>query len=565
MTNVAGHLREQNGMYQMILSWKDTDGKRRTKSISTGLPVKGNKKRAESLLRKTQKEFNPETMQQVSDLPVSEYLNRWLRESVMNLPPETYGRYAYDLGRVVVPYFEKKRLSLKALSPRDLETFFRYERQQEEASVQQLLDWHKELTDALQYAVDNNWLKVSPIKEVDPCLDNSPVLFTDFITDWLKMMKSRVEITTYTSYERAIVHKIVPYFEPLHYTLQDMEQHPKYIQDFYQHELDRGLTANTVIHYHANIRKCLQYAFQIGMIRSNPADRVERPRKEKFKSEIYSGEELEQLFKAIQGDPSEFGVIMAAFYGLRRSEVVGLKWDAIDFENKKISIQHTVVTAKVNGTLTEIARDKTKTKSSCRTLPLIPACEQMLNKMKKEQEQNRKVCGKSYCTDYLDYIYVDPMGKRIRPDFLSQHFPDFLVAHQMKRIRFHDLRHPYVKHTTKIFSLRLMDFQAQAYPDARRKTRGACQLLRVGQSRSPVRPLCNRKRFSCLPPQSKMSWILYAISMRLSGYTSTRSISSSASSVVSVSASKIALDASMRLSCRACSSCFCFACANTAA
>ena len=129
----------------------------------------------------------------------------------------------------------------------------------------------------------------------------------------------------------------------------------------------------------------------------------------------------------------------------------------------------------------------------------------------------------------------------------------------------HMFRHPYVKHTTKIFSLRLMDFQAQAYPDARRKTRGACQLLRVGQSRSPVRPLCNRKRFSHLPPQSKMSWILYAISMRLSGYTSTRSISSSASSVVSVSASKIALDASLRLSCRACSSCFFFACANTAA
>ena len=133
------------------------------------------------------------------------------------------------------------------------------------------------------------------------------------------------------------------------------------------------------------------------------------------------------------------------------------------------------------------------------------------------------------------------------------------------QLAFHEFGHPYVKHTTKIFSLRLMDFQAQAYPDARRKTRGACQLLRVGQSRSPVRPLCNRKRFSCLPPQSKMSWILYAISLRLSGYTSTRSISSSASSVVSASASKIALDASLRLSCRACSSFFCFACANTAA
>ena len=565
MINVAGHLREQNGTYQMVLSWKDETGKRRTKSISTGLPVKGNKKRAESLLRQTQKEFNPETMQQVSDLSVPEYLTRWLRERVMNLSPDTYGRYAYDMGRVIIPYFEQKRLSLKALTPRDLETFFRYERQQEEATVQQLLDWHRELSDALQYAVDSNWLKANPVKTVDPCLDNSPILFTDFLMDWLKMMKSRVEITTYAGYTGSITKRIVPYFKQFNYTLQDLEQHPKYIQDFYQHELDRGLSANTVIHYHANIRKCLQYAFQIGMIRSNPADRVERPRKEKFKSEVYNAEELEQLFTAIQGDPAEFGVIMAAFYGLRRSEIVGLKWEAIDFENKKISIQHTVVGVKVDGVMMDVARDRTKTKSSCRTLPLIPACEQMLKKIKKEQELNRKVCGKSYCTDYLDYIYVNPMGKRVHPDYLTQHFPIFLTAHQMKRIRFHDLRHPYVKHTTKIFSLRLMDFQAQAYPDARRKTRGACQLHRGGQSRSPVRPLCNRKQLSCLLPQSKMSWILYAISMRLSGYTSTRSISSSASSVVSVSASKIALDASLRLSCRACSSCFCFACANTAA
>lgn len=197
MINVAGHLREQNGTYQMVLSWKDETGKRRTKSISTGLPVKGNKKRAESLLRQTQKEFNPETMQQVSDLSVPEYLTRWLRERVMNLSPDTYGRYAYDMGRVIIPYFEQKRLSLKALTPRDLETFFRYERQQEEATVQQLLDWHRELSDALQYAVDSNWLKANPVKTVDPCLDNSPILFTDFLMDWLKMMKSRVEITTY--------------------------------------------------------------------------------------------------------------------------------------------------------------------------------------------------------------------------------------------------------------------------------------------------------------------------------------------------------------------------------
>ena len=74
--------------------------------------------------------------------------------------------------------------------------------------------------------------------------------------------------------------------------------------------------------------------------------------------QVYNAEELEQLFTAIQGDPAEFGVIMAAFYGLRRSEIVGLKWDAIDFENKTISIQHTVVSTKVDGVVTDIARDR---------------------------------------------------------------------------------------------------------------------------------------------------------------------------------------------------------------
>ena len=200
-----------------------------------------------------------------------------------------------------------------------------------------------------------------------------------------------------------------------------------------------------------------------------------------------------------------------------------------------------------------------------RRLPLVPIIEKELLQRREEQMQNQKLYRKSYDTNYLDFVFVNDMGTLFKPDYITRHFEELLQRNNLKVIRVHDLRHPYVKHTTKIFSLRLVDSQAQAYPDARRKTRGACQLLRVGQSRSPVRPLCNRKRFSCLPPQSKMSWILYAISMRLSGYTSTRSISSSASSVVSVSASKIALDASFRLSCRACSSCFCFACANTAA
>ena len=134
-----------------------------------------------------------------------------------------------------------------------------------------------------------------------------------------------------------------------------------------------------------------------------------------------------------------------------------------------------------------------------------------------------------------------------------------------EHVRFHDLRHPYVKHTTKIFSLRLKFFQAQAVPDALRKTHGACQHLREGGTRNSVLRSCNKRLSSWSIPQSKISLILYAISMRLSGYTSTLSMRRSVSSAVSPSELKTALAASCRLSCRVCSSCFCFACANTTA
>ena len=466
---VAGHLREKNGYYHMVLNYVDEYGKRHTPSKSTGLTVKGNKKRAEKMLSEA-----------------------------------------------------------RAAKEAELEA----------------------------RAIERSTGK-API---------GTILFTAFLLDWLEMTKKNVEETTYGAYSMGIKSKIIPYFEEHHPGLALQDVTPKHIQDYYTYELTvRGVSANTVIHRHANIRKALQHAFKLGLIDSNPADRIERPKKKKFVGSFYEEDELNHLFEVVRGDPIELGVILGAFYGLRRSEAVGLKWDAIDFKKKTITIRHTVTQATIDGKSKIIQKDRTKTKASYRSLPLVPPFEELLHRLKAEQELNRKLCGKSYCRKFADYIYVNEIGELVKPGYITQHFPLILQKNGMRKIRFHDLRHPYVKHTTKIFSLRLMDFQAQAYPDARRKTRGACQLLRVGQSRSPVRPLCNRKRFSCLPPQSKMSWILYAISMRLSGYTSTRSISSSASSVVSVSASRIALDASLRLSCRACSSCFCFACANAAA
>lgn len=438
---VAGHLREQNGYFQMILSWKGTDGKRKSKSISTGLPVKGNKKRAEAMLLKTRKEFNPNNLMENTEILFSDFLGKWLKDNTAFMRPGYYAEVSYDTKSCIIPYFEKYPVCLAKLTARELENFYRYERQQNDATAQDLLQYHEEIKSALSYAVELGWIKANPAERVNPCEEEAPILFTDFLLEWLEMMRSSVEATTYSSYANSIKGSIVPYFEAKKYTLQDLERHPKYIQDYYQSELNSGLTANTVIHRHANIRKCLQYAFQIGLIKSNPADRIERPRKVKYVATIYNQQELDVLFRIVKGDPIELGVILAAFYGLRRSEVIGLKWDAIDFEKKTISIKHTVTQVTLDGKNVTIQKDRTKTKSSYRTLPLVAPFEALLHQLWQEQQTNRRVCGSAYCQDYLDYIYVNSIGELVKPNFLTQHFEIVLKNHGLKKIRFHDLRH----------------------------------------------------------------------------------------------------------------------------
>lgn len=311
----------------------------------------------------------------------------------------------------------------------------------------------------------------------------------------------------------------------------------------------KGLSDRMVRACHMNCRSALEKAVQEGLIRMNPAVGCKLPPKKAREMQVLTREEIQRFLIHAKAEGYFELFLLELTTGLRRGELLALQWDDLNLETGELQVTKQVYRTKEDGLLIS----KPKTKSSIRTVSLPPT---LLNILKeyKESVNSRWM----FPAPVKEDSPLDPAYIRTRLHLILEHA-------QCKQIRFHDLRHPYVKYTTKIFSLRLMDFQAQAYPDARRKTRGACQLHRGGQSRSPVRPLCNRKRFSYLPPQSKMSWILYAISMRLSGYTSTRSISSSASSAVSVSASKIALDASLRLSCRACSSCFCFACANTAA
>lgn len=336
---VAGHLQEKNGMFYVVLNYRDENGKRKTPWISTNLPVKGNKKRAENFMMDVRRNFVPPNVQRIEE-----------REA----------------------------------------------------------------------------------------MQKGDILFTDFLLKWLRVAKSTVKLTTYASYEMMATRIIIPYFETLNIKLKELTTED--IQEFYNAQLER-VSANTVIHYHAVIHRALKYAVKIKTIQSNPAVNVERPRKEKFIGSFYDKKEINTLFDIIQGHPLEVAIKLAAFYGLRREEIIGLKWTAIDFENNTLTIQHTVTECNLDGKHIEVASDTAKTDSSLRTMPLVTNFRAMLLAKKEKQEHYRKLCGRSYCKEYLDYIFVNEMGERWKPRYLSDGFKRILEQNGLRRIRFHDLRH----------------------------------------------------------------------------------------------------------------------------
>lgn len=264
------------------------------------------------------------------------------------------------------------------------------------------------------------------------------VLFADFMEQWLKVIKSSVALTTFSSYSNMVKKVIVPYFKEQKITLQELSA--KHIQDFYLKELER-VSASSVIHYHANIHKALKYAVKLDLIPVNPADKVERPRKERFMANFYDADEVNKLFEITRGTKLEIPVLFGAFYGMRRSEALGMKWDAIDFERNTITIRHTFTIVDLDGKRIEVTSDQTKTKSSMRTLPLVPFVKEKLLKLKAEQEENRRLCGRSYIKDYMGYVCINEIGDIIRPGYITSTFPKLLKEHGMRKERFHDLRH----------------------------------------------------------------------------------------------------------------------------
>ena len=261
---------------------------------------------------------------------------------------------------------------------------------------------------------------------------SNDILVSHYLTTWVEGCRGKVSIGTYEEYKNCINNRIVPYFEERNILLLDLK--PADVLDYYNSLYAKGLTGNTVLHYHVLLRRALKEASMRGLIQNDPTDVIPRPKKGQSVADCYSPEECRKLLDALHGDPLELPITLAVLYGLRRSEVLGLRWSAIDFKRATIMISHSVTSSVINGKRQMIAKDKLKRKSSFRTLPLMPQVAAMLQKAAIQRYGIQP-------PPNGDYICVNGVGQLLTPDYLSEHFKTILAKNNLRRIRFHDLRH----------------------------------------------------------------------------------------------------------------------------
>ncbi|MBO5727506.1 MAG: site-specific integrase [Oscillospiraceae bacterium] len=268
-------------------------------------------------------------------------------------------------------------------------------------------------------------------------IETRELLFLDAMEEWLTVvMPGQVRQNTLNEYKRAFAYHVKSYERFRGLLLQEVA--PQILQKFYNDKVQGGLSPNTVHKLHANIGKFLKYAYQLDMIQSNPADRVTLPKKEKCRTaRFYTAEQLRRLLSLFWGDPLEVPVYLAVHFGLRRSEVCGLRWDAVDFANRRIQVRHTAIVTDGE----TIYSDHTKSESSRRTLAMGDDVVDYLLRVRQVQADNRRLFGNMY--EESGYVCTTADGKPIRPDFITHHFKLILEKTDLPYIRFHDLRHSF--------------------------------------------------------------------------------------------------------------------------
>ena len=210
---------------------------------------------------------------------------------------------------------------------------------------------------------------------------------------------------------------------------------PELINGYYQWlSGEKGLSPNTIRKHHVLLHTALKAAYRQGVLPVNPAERATPPQATSTDVLYYTPIHLSQLLKKVQGLPLELPVKLACHLGLRRSEVLGLRWRDVDFQTGLLSVRRVRTTVGYR-----VVEKAPKTSDSCRTLS-IGALDGLLELLRNLQAQRRR--DNIPCSPD-DYLVLDREGKPWHPNVLSTDLADFVSAHHLPPITFHGLRHTF--------------------------------------------------------------------------------------------------------------------------
>ena len=253
----------------------------------------------------------------------------------------------------------------------------------------------------------------------------------NFILEFLEKYKINLSITTYNCYLRICNKYIIPMLGNI--KIEDLK--PIHVQNYVDDLI--GILSPQTLKVHINILNlAIKRAYRLRMIRENIMDCIEIPKSKKFKNEIYNQEDMVKLLKISKETELELPIYLASGLGLRISEVLGLTWNNIDFNENSITIDK--ITVRNNGKV--ILKDP-KTESSIRT---ISAPIEIINMLKDYKRKYIEAKLKYNITNSNNLIFFDKNGQPIAQDVLSKKFSRFLEVNNLKHIRFHDLRHSHV-------------------------------------------------------------------------------------------------------------------------
>lgn len=270
-------------------------------------------------------------------------------------------------------------------------------------------------------------------------INQCDILFCDYIRYWLDLIKISVDEVTYNCYYWIANTHIIPYFENNKLTLSSLSRSDIQTYINLKHANGRkdgkgGLAPKTLKEHKLIIQSVLKEAVKNDIINKNPCEFVKLPSLKRHEPTFYTQEQISTLLNCIHDEELYPLIYVTLVFGLRRSEVLGLKWDSIDFDRKLVTIKHTVV--KYNGV---VEKDTTKNKTSYRSYPMNEYIEKLFNSIKESEQLNKNLFGKEYIVN--DYVFKWSNGKPYSPDYITSKFSKLLKKNNLQHIRFHDLRH----------------------------------------------------------------------------------------------------------------------------